>query len=182
MAQLLLQPKDEEGLRVCSAAATAPPDRSCEAVRSLKATGLEEALSTLADEVVVSSFTGFRMFVAGRPKVLNSDIQDQIYLITREALLNAVRHAEATSVETEIEYSPSKFRVIVRDNGCGINPHEVAESSHCGLRDMHERADKIGGELRVWSRRGAGTEVEVCVPSHTLRAFRSVPLRYGRVA
>jgi signal transduction histidine kinase len=134
----------------------------------------EEVLFNMVDGVMLSRQMQFRILVAGRPKVLSSYIEEQICIIAREALVNALRHANATSVEAEIEYLPSKFRVVVRDNGRGMGSQAVGRNSH-GLVEMRERAGKIGGELRVWSRRGAGTEVEVCVPRVTSETCRPTP-------
>src|SRR5262249_699809 len=80
-------------------------------------TSLEQALSELSDDFASAGHPRARVFACGRPRVLNPAIREQIYLIAREALLNAVRHSDATSVEVEVEYLPSKLRVIVRDNG-----------------------------------------------------------------
>ena len=146
-------------------------------------TTFEQALFDVADEVLPRRRrTEFRILVEGRPKILGSYIEEQIRLIAREALMNALRHAEATTVEAEIEYLPSKFRVIVRDNGCGMSPQAVRGNAH-GLVEMRERAGKIGGELRVWSRRGAGTEVEVSVPRAAGETCRCVsPTQVAHVA
>jgi signal transduction histidine kinase len=111
-----------------------------------------------------------RIFVTGRPRRLRPDAQEQIYLISREAMVNAMRHSQATNVETEVEYLPRRLRVIIRDNGRGIDPDFVrSEEAHdCGLAErlagMRKRAEEIGARLRVWSRLGAGTEVEISVP------------------
>ena len=61
-------------------------------------------------------------------------------------------------------------RVLVRDNGCGIDPcaAQTRRESHWGLLGMRERAESIGAKLTIWSRPGAGTEVEISVPSQTL--------------
>jgi len=77
------------------------------------------------------------------------------------ALVNAFRHANAISIETEIAYLRNQLRVVVRDNGCGIDA-EIVQSgrvSHWDLVGMRERAKGIGAEVRICSRRGAGTEV-----------------------
>jgi signal transduction histidine kinase len=106
--------------------------------------------------------------VTGTPRALRADVQEQINLIAREALINALHHSQANCIEAEVEYSPHKLRVIVRDNGRGIDP-QVARARrdlHWGLLGMRERAHGIGATLAIWSRRGAGTEVEVVVPSH----------------
>lgn len=89
------------------------------------------------------------------------------YLIGREALVNAIRHANATSIEAKIEYSPTHLRVLIRDDGCGIDAQIVQSerASHCGLLGMRERAKGIGAEVRIYSKRRAGTEVEISLSS-----------------
>ena len=126
---------------------------------------LEEALCLLRDELT-SGGSRFRIFVTGKSRVLNPDFREQIYLIGQEALLNALRHSNAPSVEVEIQYLPSRLGVVVRDNGCGIDPELVGSgrNGHCGLVGMHERAGNIGARLRIWSKPGCGTEVEISVP------------------
>ena len=127
---------------------------------------LEHALSVVRD--VFASFGGaqLRIFVKGQPRRLCSHAQEQIYLISREAMVNAVRHFEATQVEAEVEYLRSRLRVVIRDNGRGIDPDLVrsGKANHWGLAEMLERAEAIGAKLRVWSKPGAGTEVEITVP------------------
>src|SRR5271163_2106893 len=108
--------------------------------------------------------------VTGRPRELRPAVQEQINLIGREALVNALLHSTATRIEADIEYSPRRVRVLVRDNGCGIDQYVVQtrRESHWGLLGMRERAESIGAKLTIWSRPGAGTEVEVSVPSQAL--------------
>jgi signal transduction histidine kinase len=132
-------------------------------------TSIEQELSGFLEDF---SPSGVRceVSVTGVPKELRADIQEQINLIGREALVNALLHSEATCIEAEVEYSPRRLRVIVRDDGRGIDP-QVARAqgdSHWGLLGMRERAASIGATLTIWSRPGAGTEVEISVPSHAL--------------
>jgi len=129
-------------------------------------TNLEQALANVRDEFTPGG-TQFRILIMGRPKALEPAIQEQIYLIVREALLNAHRHSEATSIEADVEYQRRRLRVVVRDNGRGIDPQmlRLEGDSHWGLLGMHERARSIGAQLRIWSKRGAGTEVEISVPT-----------------
>jgi signal transduction histidine kinase len=133
---------------------------------------LEQALSTMANELSFVDRVRLRILVTGRPKALDSYLQDQVYRIAREALVNAMTHSNATSVEAEIEYLPGKFRVIIRDNGRGINAHALLHNSHRGLLEMRERAASIGAQFRIWSSAAAGTEVEVSVPEYVAQAFR----------
>jgi signal transduction histidine kinase len=108
-----------------------------------------------------------KVYVAGHPKRLRPAIQEQINLIGREALVNALLHSEATCIEAEVEYLPRRLRVVVRDNGRGIAPHvtETRSDAHRGLVGMRNRAKSIGAKLTIWSRPGAGTEVEISVPN-----------------
>jgi signal transduction histidine kinase len=126
---------------------------------------LEEALSRVRDEPR-SAGPAFRVFVTGKSRALKPDVQEQIYLIGREALVNALRHSHAASIEVEIEYLPRQLRMMVRDDGCGIDPQYVrsGRDGHWGLLGMHERAGSIGAGLKVWSKLGCGTEIEVRVP------------------
>src|ERR1700689_4026491 len=125
---------------------------------------LEQALSGIQDEFTPGG-ARFRIFVKGQPKALNPEVQEQVSLIGREALANALRHSKATDIEAEVEYLPRRLRVVVRDNGCGIDPQVVraGRDPHWGLAGMRERAGTIGGQLRIWSGPGAGTEVEISV-------------------
>jgi len=87
-------------------------------------------------------------------------------MIGREAVMNALRHSEATKIEVEVQYLRDLLRVLVRDNGCGINPEALQKQSdsHWGLSGMRERAENIGARFDISSRTGAGTEVRVAVP------------------
>jgi signal transduction histidine kinase len=127
---------------------------------------LEQTFSNLLSEVTTGRGPRLRVFVQGKPWVLNPAIQDQLFLIGREAAMNALRHSQATKIEVEVQYLRNFLRVFVRDNGCGINPEAVQRESdsHWGLRGMRGRAGNIGARFDIWSRTGAGTEVCVAVP------------------
>jgi signal transduction histidine kinase len=128
---------------------------------------LEREFSDLLREVAPGSGAQTRMLVTGQPRALKPAIQQHVYLIAREALVNALRHSKATRIEAEIAYLRSHLRVVVADNGCGIDAQIVrsGRASHWGLPGMRDRAQGIGAEVRIFSRRGAGTEVEISLPS-----------------
>jgi signal transduction histidine kinase len=128
---------------------------------------LEDALSKLGDECRLESAVQFRISVCGHSRAIKPTVQEQIYLIAREALVNALRHAEATSIEAEVEYLHDRLRLVVRDNGRGIDPEVVrsGRDGHWGMASMRERAENIGAQLKVRSRTAAGTDVELSVPN-----------------
>jgi signal transduction histidine kinase len=95
-------------------------------------------------------------------------IRDDVYRIGREALANAFRHSAGSRIEVAVERARDVLRVRVRDDGRGIDPEilRAGRDGHWGLSGMRERAERIGGTLRVWSGPGAGTEVELSIPGH----------------
>lgn len=140
---------------------------------------LAQSFSTVPQELDVKQQVDFRVIVEGRPRLLQPLIRDDIYLIGREALMNAFRHSRATAIEVEIEYASHQLRVLIRDNGRGMDTETVqsGREGHWGLSGMDERADRMGAKLKVLSRAGAGTEVELSVPARV--AFQSQ--RFERV-
>jgi signal transduction histidine kinase len=103
--------------------------------------------------------------VEGAASDLNPILRDEVYRITREALRNAFSHARARHIETEIAYGGRAFRVRIRDDGDGIQPETLEEGrpGHYGLQGMRERARQVGGKLDIWSKPGAGTEIDLAI-------------------
>ena len=129
--------------------------------------GLDRAFMRLQDEFASCRDVRMRILVQGKRRALAPVVEEQIHRIGREGVVNALRHSGASLIEVEVEYARRAFRVLVRDNGCGFDSTLVqsAWDSHCGLRSMHGRATGIGADLRIWSRPGAGTEIEVSFPA-----------------
>ena len=131
---------------------------------------LAHLLAHLGDELGDAGGARFRVFAIGKAKMLKPEIQEQICLIAREALINAGRHSKATSIEAEVQYLPRRLRVLVRDNGCGIDPKSVQwdGDANGGLTGMRDRALRLEARLKIRSRRGAGTEVELLISGRCL--------------
>src|SRR6266705_3441482 len=157
-----------------------------DAVRGLRSSklsspDLEQAFSQIRQEFPVQSQIGFRIIVEGTPRPLRSVIHDEVYLIGHEALSNAFRHAHASDIEVELEYAASHLRILIRDDGGGIDPQVLrsGRDGHWGLSGMKERTERIGGRLRVLSRAVAGTEVELFVPGQIAFKVPSSDRRWG---
>jgi signal transduction histidine kinase len=103
-------------------------------------------------------------------------VRDELYRIAREAVVNAMRHADARLIDVTLDYRGERFLVTVRDDGVGIADQNVLTSGrdgHWGLAGMRERAAAVGATLKLLSRPGAGTEVELSFPRGV--AFPSDP-------
>jgi signal transduction histidine kinase len=144
---------------------------------------LERAFSRIPEEIDIKEPVDFRVIVEGQPKSLHPAIRDDVYSIGREALVNSFRHSGASKIEVELRYSSSQLRVLVRDDGCGIDAKvlQSGRDGHWGLLGMRERAKEIGARVRVLSRAGAGTEVDLRVPSHIAFESRSSSPASGRI-
>jgi len=131
---------------------------------------LPAAFRSVAEETLAGRDAIFKTVVEGRVRDLHPLVLEECYCIGREAIINALTHSEGQHVEAEITYDSRQFRVRVRDDGRGIDPTILeagGRSGHWGLQGMYERAQKIGGQLRFWSRPETGTEVELIVRGST---------------
>jgi signal transduction histidine kinase/ligand-binding sensor domain-containing protein len=118
------------------------------------------ARSRLPDDVVLD------FSVRGDSRPLSSAIEDNLLRICMEAVSNAVKHARASQIHIELEFTPQTVRARVRDNGRGFDAQNSAASKegHFGLAAMRERARSIGGIVSIESQPGHGVEVIVTAP------------------
>lgn len=133
--------------------------------------GLEPALSSFVREWsrrhaqrirVDFNSTGFQ----NDNQRLPADIEVAIYRVVQEALTNALRHSNATTVSIILEQDDSHVRVIVDDDGEGFDVEKVMsgpiENRRLGLMGMQERIQLVNGEFKIDS--GAGTTIVVTIP------------------
>jgi signal transduction histidine kinase/ligand-binding sensor domain-containing protein len=134
---------------------------------------LEQAFSEIQKEFPDQENVEFHVIAEGAPRLLNPGIWDEVYRLGREAVLNAFRHSRASKIQVEVRYAARSLRILVRDNGCGIDSQvlRTGREGHWGLPGMRERAEEIGARMAVMSRRGRGTDVKLSIPNHI--AFES---------
>jgi signal transduction histidine kinase/ligand-binding sensor domain-containing protein len=134
--------------------------------RMLITTGQELASSNHAED----GSPRFEVIVEGERRSLLPMIKDEIARIAQELLRNAFRHARAHEIEVEIRYESDVFRLIVRDDGKGMDPQILKDggrAGHWGLPGVQERARGIGSRLEFWSEAGVGvgTEIRLTLPA-----------------
>jgi signal transduction histidine kinase/ligand-binding sensor domain-containing protein len=133
---------------------------------TLEKRSLAEALRELGEIVTAGQRVRFEVVTIGTPRPCDARKEEQLLRIGQEALANAVRHSEARHVRIEIRYEERSVTLRVVDDGRGFDPEQVEQrtDSHWGLVGMRERAQQIGGRLRVTSEPGQGTKVETVTP------------------
>ncbi|MBI5090504.1 MAG: GAF domain-containing sensor histidine kinase [Actinobacteria bacterium] len=127
--------------------------------------GLAPALARLADDL---SQHGAALVIdtvvddSAERVALPTELATVVYRVVQEALTNVARHANAASATVTITVHAGVLRAVVEDDGVGFDP--TASTACLGLRGMNERAQLVGGSLRVVSTPGSGTMVILEVP------------------
>lgn len=106
------------------------------------------------------------------------DARLQLFRIIQETLSNARRHSGANCVQVAFETQDHQVQVRIRDNGRGFDPKMVSgdRERHFGLQFMRERADQMGGNLRIESSPANGTCVILGLPVNRQRGhLQEVP-------
>ncbi|MBX0330232.1 sensor histidine kinase [Oscillochloris sp. ZM17-4] len=104
--------------------------------------------------------------LADLPADLPLALELAAFRFVQEGLNNAAKHAQAGAVAVGLRQIDGGLQIVVRDDGAGFNPGDVAEGpgGRLGLRQMRERAAALDGRVTVISRPGAGAELRVWLP------------------
>jgi signal transduction histidine kinase len=157
-------------LRSAAAASTrARQDEDERLVDSVRRLGLIGAIERQLDS---SRKDGIHAsFDAGSYVPLPAPTENALFRIAQEALHNVVKHANARHVGVALEATPNGVRLTVRDDGKGLAPHErrvdlpiAAPDGGLGLVFMRERAESLGGTLRIRSSARGGTWITAELP------------------
>jgi len=120
------------------------------------------------EQLSQGSNLAFRLDTENGKLRLEAPVELELLHICQEALTNIRKHSGAYNVEVKVKSADKHLEVSIADDGCGFDAlayyqGRVQTGGH-GLAVMRERAESIGGRLRVLSMPGQGTEVQVEVP------------------
>jgi signal transduction histidine kinase len=123
---------------------------------------LEEALRLAAERVADRAGVEVEVRVSRASKI-QSHAHEDLARIVAQATANAAEHGRANRVVIDVEPGGRGDLVTIQDDGAGFDPAGARPDGH-GLRSMRERAEGLGGELRIRSDESAGTRLEVDLP------------------
>jgi len=123
---------------------------------------LDQALRVLGEDVQERSRVAVGVDVEPEAAAAMSPHSHEIVQVTREALSNVVRHAQARHAWVRLARNGSMAVLTIEDDGAGFNSR--SQSAGSGLRNMRERAAALKGGLRITSRKGKGTRLRLTVP------------------
>src|SRR5437762_1179957 len=138
--------------------------RSVHALRpeALQRDNFWEALKGIVKNTTAGTNLHTKFELRGKLRHLSPIWQENLLHIGQEALTNALKHARPRNFETRLIFNSKAFRLELRDDGNGFRTKDQHDG--LGLAGMRERAEQMGGTLKVASARGKGTTIAVTVP------------------
>ncbi|MCP4166733.1 MAG: hypothetical protein GY759_12700 [Chloroflexi bacterium] len=133
---------------------------------ALRGVGLVGALQQRLDAVERRSGIEVQLSIDEELE-LPRNIEEELFRIAMEALNNALKHANPTTVTVALRKEEKReipcIELSIMDDGIGFDPDTKEGEGGLGLVSMKERVEKLGGELTILSTAGEGTQVKACV-------------------
>lgn len=126
--------------------------------------GLSSALQSLTEEFCLRNSIALEYVNRVAHLELPLEHEIQVFHIVREALANIATHSGATHARLIVDFTSGYYVITVKDNGSGGCTFTPVEG-HYGMLIMRERAQRIGGEIKLESSKGFGTHVQLYFPT-----------------
>jgi signal transduction histidine kinase len=139
--------------------------RALQALRAspLDDLGLALAVHNMVKDTTARTNLALDLSIMDKMPALSPDVEQCIYRIAQEAVINAVNHANAKNLTVRLDYVEGKVTLTVRDDGAGFDVEKSSKTGHFGLTGMRERAQLVGGDLNIMGKPGAGTTIQLTI-------------------
>ncbi|MGH9746003.1 MAG: PAS domain S-box protein [Candidatus Acidiferrales bacterium] len=132
---------------------------------------ISTALGHLVRQLSGESLIRIQFSSAGDPHPMSPDVESNLLRISQEAITNAMKHSGSSLINVRLALNPGDVQLTIEDNGAGFDPHVSTLSRGFGLISMQERADRVGADLTILTKPGAGTTVHVLLAlAHSKKA------------
>jgi signal transduction histidine kinase len=139
--------------------------------------GLVAALSNHAQRLLKETDINFELDAKSMNGRLPPELETALYRIFQEALINVVRHAEATKITVTLACNNHTFEGKIEDNGRGFDVTSIQANGDnirgLGLLGMQERVSQCSGSMEIISDQGRGTQIQFLIPLTEVRYDRS---------
>jgi signal transduction histidine kinase len=125
--------------------------------------GLALAVRTLAESTAKRGGMKLELSI-GEIEALPPDVEQQVYRIAQEALMNVFKHSEAQRLRVALGKQNGELVLRIEDDGRGLAVERTQSNGHYGLRGMGERAEIIGATLDVAQAKPHGVVVQLRLP------------------
>jgi signal transduction histidine kinase len=124
---------------------------------------LQSALHRLVAQMRASTDIILVYESKGTAYPLPTDVENHLLRIGQEALINAIKYADASEIRVELVYETARFTLCVKYDGRGFSVGSAPSVGGFGLLGMSERAEQMGAHLSIQSQPRQGTEIIVIV-------------------
>lgn len=131
--------------------------------------GLENAIRSHANDILEKHPNlKIHLSLAHDRQMLPEKVRLALFRIFQQSLANVIRHAKATEVHVRFSFDAEEVHLEITDNGRGfdvpVNWIEFVRRGHYGLAGAAERANALGGVMKVLSQPGNSTTIQVVIP------------------
>jgi signal transduction histidine kinase len=175
-AEDVLEDEPEEAHAHLEKARSLARDSLAEARRSvwalhpevLESTDLADALEQIVMQLTENTTIQTHVKITGEPHRLSQAVESNLLRIGQEAITNALKYGQATTIQIKLDYTQESVALVVRDDGRGMDTTLHETHNGFGLISMRERAEHLGGTFSFSSQLGQGTTVRVIVPTQAI--------------
>ena len=144
-------------------------DEARQAVSGLRAgtqlsIGLVESVQRMTERSSREHGIDSTLVVNGEPFDMNPGTAHSITMVAREAVFNAILHANPQSIQVKLDFSSDALQLDVTDDGQGFEVADSQSEEHYGIQGMRERIAIFGGTMSINSAPQKGTSVLICLP------------------
>jgi signal transduction histidine kinase len=125
--------------------------------------GLAGAITSLVQDSAARAKLNLNLSLDCKLPALSPDVEQCIYRVTQEAVMNVINHAQAKNLSVKLDYQDDRIELDIQDDGIGFDMEKNHKPGHFGIKGMVERAQMAGGEIRITSRPGQGTRVQLII-------------------
>ncbi len=106
----------------------------------------------------------FELKLNGQLDDLGESLNINVYRIVQESINNALKHAQAKSIEVSLTLLENELQLLIKDDGVGMNMASVDQSQHFGLLGIRERVQGFHGSFSLLSEPNRGTAIHINIP------------------
>ena len=127
--------------------------------------GITPTLKRYIESIKDKNGVDVRLIVTGVERRLEPFLEVMLFRAVQELLGNAIRNGQATEVKVHLDISDSLVKIVVEDNGGGVDMENVEKEGGVGLKVIQERVEMLGGLFEVVSMIGQGTRINFQIPA-----------------
>ena len=134
----------------------------------LSSYGLRESIKFELDRIAQTALIQCKFVTEGEDFLIDAKKEIILYRMIQEILNNILKHADATEISIQMNYTGTDFILDITDNGKGFNPEATSNLSikeaGSGLRNLQKRAQLVGASLQINSQPSIGTNIHIVLP------------------